>query len=66
MDYYSCTNCEFSVQHTRGLLTTPTLLAYADVTEHAQAPCRIGSKFSRTAPGSQGPKTRPLDPSTTN
>ena len=38
----SVTNCAFSVQHGCGLSTTPTLLACADATAHAQAQCRKG------------------------
>ena len=36
----SATNCAFSVQHTCGLSTIPTLLACIDATAHARAQCR--------------------------
>ena len=41
------TNCAFSVQHACGLLTTPTLLACADTTAHAQAQSWKGSSDHR-------------------
>ena len=41
----SATNRELSVQHSCGLSTTPTLLARADATAHAQAQCWKGSSI---------------------
>ena len=45
----SATNHAFSVQHACGLSTTPTRLACADATVHAQAQCRKGSSCHKTA-----------------
>ena len=45
----SVTNRAFSVQHACGLSTTPTLLACADATAHAQTLCRKGSSSHKTA-----------------
>ena len=45
----SATNRAFSVQYACGLSTTPTLLAYTDVTAHAQAPYWKGSSSHKTA-----------------
>ena len=45
----SATNRAFSVQYTCSLSTTPTLLAYADTTAHAQAQCWKGSSNHKTA-----------------
>ena len=45
----SATNHVFSVQHACGLSTTPTLLAQADATAHAQAQCWKGSSSHETA-----------------
>ena len=46
----SVINRAFSVQPACGLSNTPTLLACADVTAHAQAQCWKRSSSHKTAP----------------